>query len=424
MALLGMRGTGTWTNEERPKSFREGMLLLFPNGSVTLTGIQAMGKSETTDDPEFKYYSKTLQTQTGTYAASTSLFLNEGLSVGATGTKAAGTILYIKVAAADVIHARGGHTLLIATSGDDANRLFCKVLTTNINGSSSYIQVKTLVATPASGFLVTADTFEIIGSVNAEGGTIPDAISYDADKFSNLTQIFRTPLEITRTMRKTRLYTGDEYLERLRESMQYHGIEMEKALLWGEKTENTGTNNQPERTTQGIVSFIEEHNSSNVIHYFTDTSLAWKVGGEDFINEKLEQLFRFGRTEKLAICGSGAVLGINQIVADSGLHTLTAKTLSFGLQVVEWVTPFGTLFLKLHPLYTQVAHRRYSMTILEPENLTARVITDTMFKEDKNESKGGQDAVDGTKEEWLTELGWEYHFAETYMHLSGIGLDS
>ena len=37
MAFLGMRGTGDWVTEERPKSWREMILFLYPQSVGSLT---------------------------------------------------------------------------------------------------------------------------------------------------------------------------------------------------------------------------------------------------------------------------------------------------------------------------------------------------------------------------------------------------
>jgi hypothetical protein len=53
MPFLGMRGTGDWVTDERPKNFREGILYLWPNGQAPLTAMLGRLKSEKVDDPEF-----------------------------------------------------------------------------------------------------------------------------------------------------------------------------------------------------------------------------------------------------------------------------------------------------------------------------------------------------------------------------------
>jgi hypothetical protein len=408
--FLGMTGTGRWSNEERPKSFREGILHLFPNGDAPLTAINSKGKSEKATDAEFKFYSKKLAEQSGTVAA---VHKNEALSdaYGAGDSGTVGTVVYAKMAKIVADNFRVGHTATLVSTTDFTKRSFGKVVAVSKNGASSYIAVKLRVAS-AAGNLAAANFVDIVGNSNPEGSTIPDAISYESTKFFNYTQIFRTPLDITRTQRKTKMRTGDTYTELKREALQYHGIEMEQAALWGEKSEVTGDNGQPERTTQGIVSFVTEHVPTNVIEYTTGTSLSWKGGGEDWLDEKLSVLFRFGRSSKLALCGDRALLGIQRIVKASGQFEFVPTTGAYGIKVVRWVTPFGEIMLKRHPLFTFKSVRDSHILLMEPENMVFQFIDDTHFKKDDTQDKAGRIAYDGTKEEYLTEGGYEWRFPD------------
>ena len=112
-AFLGMRGTGDWGTSERPQSFRETMLFLYPNGKMPLTAIMSMQKSEQVDDPEFHWWTKNLAGQAGditniyTDAAMTSAYVSGGVS---------GTVLYAKVALATSKEIRGGHKVILRDS--------------------------------------------------------------------------------------------------------------------------------------------------------------------------------------------------------------------------------------------------------------------------------------------------------------------
>lgn len=50
-----MKGSGNFSSDERPKNYRETMLLLFPNASAPLTAILSKLKDEQTNDPEYKW---------------------------------------------------------------------------------------------------------------------------------------------------------------------------------------------------------------------------------------------------------------------------------------------------------------------------------------------------------------------------------
>lgn len=52
-AVAGLRGTGDWGTDERPKNFREYILWRNPNGDTPLTALMAKTGKESVDDPEF-----------------------------------------------------------------------------------------------------------------------------------------------------------------------------------------------------------------------------------------------------------------------------------------------------------------------------------------------------------------------------------
>ena len=54
MAFLGIRGTGSWVTDQRPKNWRESILFLYPNGMAPLTALTAKMPSQKVDDPESK----------------------------------------------------------------------------------------------------------------------------------------------------------------------------------------------------------------------------------------------------------------------------------------------------------------------------------------------------------------------------------
>ena len=428
--FLGMRGSGDFTVEgQRPKNWREMILYLYPNGSAPLTAILSKMASEKVDDPEFNWYTKTLSTQAGTI---TGIYTNAALNAAYAGaTAVAGDTLYLKMAEADAKEFRIGHQVLLRKSNAVSVDKNAKVMARTLAGANSYLTVKLLEADNSAGDDIgDATRCLVIGNINAEGAGMPDAISYDPVKIDNLCQIFRTPLDITRTARRTRLRTGDAYKEAKREALEYHSIEMEKAFIWGIKTENTGANGKPERTTMGLLPVIKQYAPSNVVDFRTWSTANhggddWieNSAGEDFVDTQLEVLFRYGNRQKLAMCGSGALLGINKLVKNRSDFTFTSETKDYGIQVVSWKTPFGEINLMTHPLFSFEASNRNSMVIFEPANLKFRYIDDTTFYADGEKQNTGPNRIDGTKEEFLTEAGLEFHHPVGWGYWNGIGLN-
>lgn len=425
--FLGLRGTGDWATDQRPKNWREMILFLYPNGDAPLTALMSKLASEGVNDPEFNWWTKSLASQGG---AITNIYTDITLSSAYTSGGSAGDVVYVKVAEAVADEFRAGHQVLLRDSSHYDVDVNAKVTAVVKNGASSYIACKLLEADDngASTDLSDADRILIVGNVNPEGGAMPSAISYDPTKWYNYTQIWRTPLEITRTARKTKLRTGDAYQELKREALELHSIEIEKSLIWGIRTENTGANGKPERTTMGLIPAIRAGAPSNVNDYTLNTTYSgdtWLTSGEVWLDTMLEQIFRYGRTEKLALCGSGAILGINRLIKNGGNFDFTPKTTSYGIRVMEWVTPFGTINMMRHPLFSYEETNRNSMVILEPQNLKWRFIDDTKFyKAGEKTVDSGQERIDGTKEEYLTEAGLEYHHPTAFGYLNGVGEDN
>jgi hypothetical protein len=97
---------------------------------------------------------------------------------------------------------------------------------------------------------------------------------------------------------------------------------------------------------------------------------------------------------------------------------------SYGLKIVEWTTPFGTVYLKVHPLFSRFGPDRRSMVVMEPDRLRFRYVDDTFFKESSSERENTNDSKDATEEEFLTEGGLEYEHVETMGYFTNLGQDA
>jgi len=423
--FLGMRGAGDWATDERPLNWRQGILYLYPNGMAPLTAILSKMGEESVDDPEYNWWTKTLPTQRATL---TGKYTDAALSAAYASGGDDGDVLYLKMSEADSGQFRAGHQVLIRYSSDYTVDVNAKVISVVKNGASSYVAAKLLEDddNSTSYDISDADTLLIIGNINPEGGAMPNAIAYDPVKYWNYTQIFRTPLSITRTARKTKLRTKASYKEAKREALELHSIEMEKAFLWGIPTENTGDNGKLERTTGGLIYNIV-NNGGNISDFTTQTDftdVTWLDAGEEWLDYELEETFRYGAGEKLAFCGSGVLLQVNKLIKEYGNYDFTPKTKSYGIQVTEWFTPFGMINLMTHPLFSFETTNRNTMVIFEPSLLKYRYIDDTTFYPDPDKQNTGRGRIDGTDEEYLTEAGLEFHFPIKCAYLNGFGQDN
>lgn len=437
-AFLGQRGTNDWTDSDfRPKDWRETVLYLYPNGDAPLTALTATMKSERATDPEFYWFTKGLPKQGG---AVTGVY-TDVLTTPYAGGGVATDTLYIKIAADVVQHFRNGHQVLLRDASDPTVDVVGKVTAEPVtNGASSYITVTLLEDDDNSslGDLQDCDAVLIIGNINSEGAGMPKAISYDPVKYYSKTQIWRTPLDITRTARKTKLRTYDQYKEAKREALQLHAMELEKSYFWSIMTETVGSNGKPERTTKGLIPWIRESaaDGATVSDYTQDDAYGieagnggktWLEAGEAWLDVVCEHIFRHGSDERLAYVGSGVLLAINKLIKanTSSRFQFNEKTGAYGIKVTEWHTPFGIVYMKRHPLFSYDDTTRNMAVVFDPKDLVYKYIDDTTFfpsGEGKVSSAG--DRIDGTKEEYLTEAGLEFHHPAKCALLTGFGSDN
>lgn len=425
-AFPGLRGTGDFVTDERPEDWRTGILRLFPNGEMPITGLMSRASTKVTTDPIFHWWTWVLPEQA---TGITDVFNDSGF-VTATTSSTIGDIRYIQLAsAANANEYRVGVVVRVFTTANASVGLQGVVTEVSVNGAQSYIAIRLLEIDDNDGGSALLDntpsgmTVQQVGSSYAEGAQIPDAVTFDPTEFSNVTQIFRYPLELTRTALKTRLRTADSYMRTKFEALKMVGIDMEKSFLWGKRLTLSGgntINGKPQRFTQGIIDYITTNQSANIFDFTTDDptydSTTWLAGGRAFMNEKLEIIFRFGGNHRVAVCGSLALKAINDVAQASSDMQLVTGASSFGTRVSTWITPHGTIDLISHPLLTQSPVWRGMMVVFSFENIRERYIDQLMFLEDPRKKKavgGGFLGFDGIKEEYLAELGWEFYHPET-----------
>ena len=394
--IQGLRDSSNFVTDQRPQNYREAILLLYPNGKMPLTAITALMKSQVTDDPQFNWWEKELSDQR--------LVLNATI---ATNT----TVLTFSTGCKQL---KEGHLLQSEQTGEI-------VLVTADPASDTSVTVQRGFAETAAQAITATGAginpnFRIIGTAHEEGSVSPTGINYDPAKATNYTQIFRNTLEITRTASKTRLRTGDQVKEAKRECLEYHGIELEKALWFGERKE-TVKNGKPIRTTRGVLPWIGST--------YTKTFSGGTVSMDQFELECYEA-FKFGSTEKLAILGNRALLCLQQTIRKNSSFQIFSGIKEFGMAVTRLTTPFGELVLKTHPLWNQMYDgttgtasyfgMESTMVILDMEYIKYRYFQgdDTRY-EPKLEDNG----LDGMKSGYLTECGLEFHFPKAHRMQTG-----
>jgi len=377
-AIQGLRGSGEFSTDFRPKNYRELFTLLEPNGNAPLNALLAMGSSEPTDDPEYKNFRDELPER--------KLTVNGAVASTSTGTVTidASDDNKFAISGAIVVNSETGEVMHV-TADTTATTL---TVTRNIGGTTHQI----------------ADNAElfIAGFAAQEGGNSPTAISFDATVASNYTQIFRTAFAVTNTMQSTYLRTGDKLDEAMTKALKLHMSDIERAMFFGVKHEANGSTAQPTRYTGGLLNSL-----TNVVDMTTDYASYGGTSAGDMTEEGFDDLlittiFKFGSKQKIAFVGEGVANHLQQFGKDRWQPT--AMEGAYGVNLTRYNTFAGDLMVHLHPQFRQIPNMRNSMVIVDFPYLVYRYLEgrDTQLLENRQ----AVDA-DSVKHEYLTECGLE-----------------
>ena len=389
-AIQGLRGTGQFSSDFRPKNYRELFTLLEPNGNAPLNALLAMGSSESTDDPEYKNFRDELPDRTMT--------VNGAVASTSTGTITidASDDNRFAIAGSIVINATTGEVMHV-TADTTATTL---TVTRNIGGTTFQI----------------ADNAELFvaGFAAAEGGSSPTAISFDATVASNFTQIFRTAFAVTNTLKSTYLRTGSKLDEAMTKALKLHMSDIERAMFFGIKHEANGSGATPTRYTGGLLKSL-----SNVVDLGTDYAsyggaAAGQMTEEGFDSLLISNVFKYGSKQKIAFVGETVANQLQQIGKDRWAPTSYEG--AYGVNLTQYKTFAGDLLVHLHPQFRQVPGMKTAMVIVDFPYLNYRYLEgrDTQLLENRQ----APDA-DSVKHEYLTECGLELLQDKTHAYIKG-----
>lgn len=389
MAFAGLRGTGDWATDERPKNFREMILWRKPNGMAPLTALMAKMGSETTDDPEFAWWEEELTAQRVT--------LNGVMNTVST------TVVVVNSGALNLVP---GDVLLAEAATDTATYELLKV--NGVASDTTFDVIRGSAGTTAAAIANGAGLTKI-GSVFSEGSTSPSVSNRNPTKLYNYTQIFKTAYEITRTAKKTRTRTGDPLKNDRKRRMFDHSVALELAFWFGVRNEalTGGSNGKPIRYTGGLRQFIT---TNRTIYGVATTEASFLTAVQNVFDYDTD-----AGNERLVMCGNSALMTVNKL-AKAGLQLQATETVKlYGMELTKWVIPQGTFLFKTHPLFNTHARYTASMWVIDPSSVKYRYIDDTKMQDNIQAND-----ADEQKGQWLTEAGLEVHHERTMAYLGNL----
>ena len=415
MAVAGLRGTGDWGPDERPKNFREMILWRNPNGSAPIFAFMGKVAKESTDDPEFSWWDEpndnVILTVNGDVAQA-------GTSITVTGTDPDADPANRALNWGSAQHLKAGDLLLVQPSADQATFDHELVEVVSVTSSTVFTVTRGAAGTTAPvGTASIPDGSKLLlqSSSYAEGTRAPDAATRNPIKYYNYTQIFKDTYEITGTAEKTRTRTGDPVNNDKKRKTWDHSNKIEWSLMFGRRWEGTGSNGKPKRTMGGLREMIPGQNTKIFSGVGNLTVESWL----DSVYKVFDWDSRAG-DERMCFCGNEALNTLNKMInKDPNSRIDFGPVIKvYGWNFREYILPQGRLLLRTHPLLNRNPLYTKSMFIVDFSALKWRPMRgrDTRFKD--NVQHNDEDTRKGL---WMTEAGFEiWHGGLTCAYLGGM----
>lgn len=413
MAIAGLRGTGDWGTDERPKNFRDLILWQNPNGKAPLFALTSKLKKSPTDDPEFSWWeeiSGVIRLQLDGAIANTA---DVTWTVdNSTASNAAVDANGRRGNAYDLVP---GDLLLVETStGVGAAHNAEVVMVDTVTSATAFTVLRNQAGT-SGGDAIATDTFLTkIGNAYEEGSTSPNTSTRNPRKFVNYVQIFKTAYQMTETAKATTVRTGNGLKNDKKRKSFDHSAAIEMALLLGHASETTGAGGKLLRTTGGLLEHLVTAGRAQIA-----TAYPASAAGADAFFDDVYDCFDYdgggAGDERLVFCGNGALNVLNKAARAAGQVEFMETVKVYGMNLTKWVIPQGTLYFKSHPLLNQHPQFTNSMFVVEPTGIRYRPLRDTIPQDNIQ----APDA-DYEKGQWLTEAGFEFNYMECMKYLGNV----
>jgi hypothetical protein len=338
-----------------------------------------------------------------------------------------------------------GMVLAVKTAAAYGNAIVRVETGPSDHGAHTSFTAKVISVSAASGSdaIAAEDRCQIIGSAYAEGSGSPDVFSDSFDDNYGYTQIFKTAAEITNTAMATNMRgVANEFERVLAQKMREHKIDIERAMLFGQKARVGGI-----QYTEGLVGHIIKNSTfvdagagapSNALTYQSGKAYAKTYTTSELTYDNLlsdfEVLFdpaRGGSNERLALASLPVISYFNKMGGTSfsenstngSQYRLNMDELAgnFGHKLMEIDTVHGSVYLVKEPLFR--GHSSGLMLMADMSKLYYRPLVGNGMNRDTEVIENVQGADEDLRKDMIiTEAGLEVCLPESHylINLEGV----
>ena len=423
--LFGMVGTNDMSANRTVGSWREGIIMIEPNGDAMLTAIQAASKKA---KPMIGTLHTWFERQRETdFVEPTAVYSNQALSsVYTPGAGVAGAIVYFKLPSENDADAFRVYDRVVMGVGNDISQdENGQVVAVEKNGASSYVAIKLDTDDDATGAFT---NLTIVASSFSEGSSRPEAMSTTPREFQTRSQIIKEAIEMTRTemtiSKRKGIRTGDAWAQAEDDALIRWGARLDRTALWERLSTGTGANRQRKSTMLGIRDFLQTYHLeadgvtaigdgnagqlSNIFNPIVDTDYAgqtWAEYGGDWLTKLIRILKRYGAGwgELLVLAGDEFFADVEKLALTSGQFTLAEAQEGYGIDLRKWITNNGTVYLHNYAAFNHNPRYRKAALWYYPKACQYMYVDDVDLKDGKTDP-----TIDGDAKQWVGECCFEW----------------
>lgn len=342
-ALLGMRSTADYANNEVLWDWADGVLAYDLFGELPLTAL--MSRATTVPIDSFRHH-----WQDEDYDARV---LTTGALLAASTAGAAGT--FTLAAGSSAFFAPATMLLHCPSTGERLRVSADPTVATTLVVTRGFGQpFGTAIAAIPSGSILT-----LIGTAAEEGSGVPSVVNTNPYELKNFSQIFKTPYTITGTDKATKHRNGDPWAMAAARGGIRHMKDIEFAGFFGVASNGQGSGGQPLHTMGGLDWFIKTNRMDGA-----------NAGNLDALTDFVTEVAKYGNRDIFTMCGDQFVTAANKLVRNETNYTVQAPFKLFGYDVSTLVMPNAvTLRMITHPMLNGNPYYRNSAWMLHMADL-------------------------------------------------------
>tara|TARA_R100000152_G_scaffold20717_2_gene15537 strand:- start:2485 stop:3942 length:1458 start_codon:yes stop_codon:yes gene_type:complete len=276
---------------------------------------------------------------------------------------------------------------------------------------------------------------EVIGSAFAEASSFPDGWKDELYAREGYTQIFKTAMQMMSNTARATVNRGyaNEWTRIWKEKLMEHKMDIEKALLFGVGSDDTGTGaGEPLRYSWGLLPYVERYGNVYKMDWGTSSQDEGDYAASfDGFLEMMESFYapeKGNSGRKLALCSRSVISYFNKLGNTTGASLIGSQGASaampfaldtrivngkFGHRLMEVDTVFGGFTLVQEPLFRGAFDN--TMVLVDMANVKLRTLAGNGINRDTSiETNVQTPGTDGRIDQILTECGLEISNPETH----------